>query len=83
MWNISRSAFIRNFRLQCIQIILKQKAKISVLVQENGYNILIDAGPDIRNQLLDAKIEKIDAVLITHTHSDHVSGLAELRPFFW
>ena len=60
-----------------------RRQRSSVLVQENGYNILIDAGPDIRNQLLDAKIEKIDAVLITHTHSDHVSGLAELRPFFF
>ena len=59
------------------------RQRSSVLIQENGFNILIDAGPDVRNQLLGAKIEKIDAVLITHTHSDHISGLHELRPFFF
>ena len=57
-----------------------RRQRSSVLIQENGFNILIDAGPDVRNQLLDTKIEKIDAVLITHTHSDHISGLHELRP---
>ena len=39
-----------------------RRQRSSVLIQENGFNILIDAGPDVRNQLLDNKIEKIDAV---------------------
>ena len=60
-----------------------RRQRSSVLVQDNDYNILIDAGPDVRNQLLNAKVNKIDAVLITHTHSDHISGLAELRPFYF
>ena len=60
-----------------------RRQRSSVLIQENGINILIDAGPDVRNQLLDTKIEKIDAVLITHTHSDLISGLHELWPFFF
>ena len=60
-----------------------RRQRSSVLIQNNGINILIDAGPDIRNQLLKTEIDKIDAVLITHTHSDHISGLPELRPFYF
>jgi len=60
-----------------------RRQRSSVLIQDKDVNILIDAGPDIRNQLLNAKINKIDAVLITHTHSDHISGLPELRPFYF
>ena len=60
-----------------------RRQRSSVLIQDNGYNILIDAGPDVRNQLLNANVDKIDAVLITHTHSDHISGLPDLRPFFF
>ena len=60
-----------------------RRQRSSVLIQDNDYNILIDAGPDVRNQLLNAKIDKIDAVLITHTHSDHISGLPELRPYYF
>ena len=60
-----------------------RRQRSSVLIQDKGVNILIDAGPDVRNQLLNAKINTIDAVLITHTHSDHISGLPELRPFYF
>ena len=45
--------------------------------------VLIDAGPDIRQQLLAHQVKKIDAVLITHTHSDHIAGLDDLRPYFF
>ena len=55
----------------------------SVLIETDNSTILIDAGPDIRNQLLCANVNKIDAVLLTHAHSDHTSGLAELRPFYF
>lgn len=60
-----------------------RRQRCAVLVQKEGYNLLIDAGPDIRNQLLDAGNPKIDAVLITHTHSDHVAGLDDLRTYYW
>ena len=56
-----------------------RRQRSSVLIQENGINILIDAGPDVRKQLLDTKIEKIDAVLITHTHSDHAASIVHFR----
>ncbi len=60
-----------------------RRQRCSVLIQDNETNILIDAGPDIRNQLLENNINKIDALLITHDHSDHISGLDELRPFYF
>lgn len=56
-----------------------RRRRSSVLIQVKGKNILIDAGPDLREQLLDAKITNIDAVLITHAHSDHLRGLDDLR----
>ena len=61
---------------------LNYRQRSSALVQKDGKNILIDCGPDIRNQLLKTNIKKIDAVLLTHAHSDHITGLPELRPFF-
>lgn len=44
-------------------------------------NIAIDCGPDIRQQLLRAGVAQLEAVLITHQHSDHIAGIEDLRPF--
>jgi phosphoribosyl 1,2-cyclic phosphate phosphodiesterase len=44
--------------------------------------VLVDASPDLRDQLLDARIEELDAVLLTHEHADHTHGIDDLRPFF-
>ena len=60
-----------------------RRQRSSVLVETNGLTILIDAGPDVRNQLLPLNIDKLDAILITHTHSDHISGLDEMRGFYF
>ncbi|MDC1209699.1 MBL fold metallo-hydrolase [Pseudomonadota bacterium] len=60
-----------------------KRQRCAVLVQSDDINILIDAGPDIKNQLIEHNIKKIDAVFITHHHADHVSGLDELRPFYF
>ena len=46
-------------------------------------SILIDTSPDIKNQFLNNKIKDVDTVLYTHAHSDQISGIFELRPFFW
>jgi len=44
--------------------------------------ILVDAGPDVRNQLLDARVDRLDAVLFTHPHADHTHGIDDLRSFW-
>ena len=49
----------------------------------NNVSILIDTSPDIKTQLTNNKIIDLDAVLFTHEHADHTSGIFELRPFFW
>ncbi len=60
-----------------------RRQRCSVLIQNENTTILVDAGPDIKNQLIEHKIKKLDAVFITHQHSDHISGLDELRPFYF
>ena len=60
-----------------------RRQRCSVLIQSENTTILVDAGPDIKNQLIEHNIRKLDAVFITHQHSDHISGLDELRPFYF
>lgn len=60
-----------------------RRQRCAALVQTETTNILIDAGPDIRNQLLPLGLTRIDALLITHTHSDHIAGLDDLRVFYY
>jgi phosphoribosyl 1,2-cyclic phosphate phosphodiesterase len=57
------------------------RLRSSVLIEQDGTNLLIDCGPDFRQQALRAHIHRIDAVLITHEHYDHMGGLDDLRPF--
>jgi len=56
-----------------------RRRRPSVFVEWDGVNILVDTSPDLREQLLDASIERIDAVLYTHVHADHVHGIDDLR----
>lgn len=58
-----------------------RRLRSSVLVQQDDTTILIDTGPDLRQQLLAASVNHIDAVLYTHAHSDHTHGVNDLRPF--
>lgn len=53
----------------------------SILVSYDGHNVLVDTTPDFRFQALRAGIERIDAVLYTHAHADHILGLDDLRPY--
>jgi len=57
------------------------RLRSGVLVESNGTNILIDTGPDLRQQFLKLNIRHINGVLYTHEHNDHVAGLDDIRPF--
>ena len=68
---VCTSADPRDKRLRC-----------SALVQDEGTNILLDCGPDFREQMLRIDFcERLDAVFITHEHYDHVGGIDDLRPY--
>jgi len=57
-----------------------RRLRSSALVRHGDANILIDCGPDFREQALRHGITQIDAILCTHHHFDHIAGLGELRP---
>ncbi|MFQ5958741.1 MAG: MBL fold metallo-hydrolase [Alphaproteobacteria bacterium] len=56
-----------------------RRRRSSILVEEGGTRVLVDASPDLREQLLDAGVSRSDAVLFTHDHADHTHGIDELR----
>ena len=57
-----------------------KRLRTSALLEVGTLNILFDAGPDLRQQALAAGIVRLDAVLLTHAHADHIAGLDDLRP---
>jgi len=59
------------------------RTRSSVLVSWGATTLLVDSGPDLREQALREKVTAIDAVLYTHSHLDHVVGFDELRAFCW
>jgi phosphoribosyl 1,2-cyclic phosphate phosphodiesterase len=65
---VCRSPDPRNKRRRC-----------SILIETMGQRILVDTGPDLRQQCLDAGIGEIEALLYTHAHADHVHGIDDLR----
>ncbi|MEQ1789150.1 MAG: MBL fold metallo-hydrolase [Rickettsiales bacterium] len=58
-----------------------KRLRVSVFIEINGMNIIIDTSPDFRQQMLLENINKLDAVLYTHDHADHTHGLDDLRQF--
>lgn len=58
-----------------------KRLRQSAIVRYRGRSILIDCGPDFRQQILRASSDDIDALLITHIHYDHVGGMDDLRPY--
>lgn len=67
---VCKSADPRDKRLRC-----------SAIVRTQGVSLLIDCGPDFRQQMLRASDLHLDALLITHSHYDHVGGMDDLRPY--
>jgi phosphoribosyl 1,2-cyclic phosphate phosphodiesterase len=56
-----------------------RRRRCSLLVESRGSVLLIDTSPDLREQLIDARVRQIDAVLLTHAHADHLHGIDDLR----
>ena len=57
-----------------------KRLRTSALLEVGGLNVLFDAGPDLRQQALQVGLRRVDAVLLTHAHADHIAGLDDLRP---
>lgn len=60
-----------------------KRLRVSVLVEWEGFSCVVDCGPDFRYQMLRSGCERIDAILFTHEHSDHVLGFDDIRPFYF
>ncbi|MDN3644221.1 MBL fold metallo-hydrolase [Lutimonas halocynthiae] len=66
----------------CLSSDLKDKRlRSSILVEWENASYVIDCGPDFRQQLLRAEVDKLDGILFTHYHADHTAGLDDVRPF--
>lgn len=60
-----------------------KRRRSSILIESKMTKILVDFGFDIKNQLVDAEVDFLDAAILTHDHADHVSGIDHLRIFKW
>ena len=60
-----------------------KRLRSSVLIEVGGLNLVIDPGPDFRQQMLTFDVRSLNAILITHEHKDHIAGLDDVRAFNW
>ena len=60
-----------------------KRLRVSILIQWEEVNLIVDCGPDFRQQMLREKIKKLDGIFFTHEHSDHSAGMDDIRPFFF
>jgi len=58
-----------------------KRLRTSLLVEAEDQNIVIDAGPDFRQQMLRAEVKQLDSILLTHEHKDHIGGMDDVRAF--
>ena len=59
------------------------RLRTSVLIETEHTNIVIDTGPDFRQQMLRENVHKVDAIIFTHGHKDHTAGFDDIRGFNW
>lgn len=57
-----------------------RRMRSSILIESGGERLLVDCGPDLREQMLAAELDRIDALIVTHDHADHCHGIDDLRP---
>jgi phosphoribosyl 1,2-cyclic phosphate phosphodiesterase len=62
---------------------MDKRSRASVKIEIDNHIIVIDAGPDFRQQMLNSRTKKLDAILFTHEHKDHTGGLDDVRAFNW
>lgn len=60
-----------------------KRLRSSLMLKINDFNVVIDAGPDFRAQMLREGVNSLRAILLTHEHADHVFGLDDIRSFNW
>jgi phosphoribosyl 1,2-cyclic phosphate phosphodiesterase len=74
VWGACNPRNPKNRRLRCSLLVQKKQ-------EERVTTLLVDTGPDLRQQMLQHEIEWVDGVLYTHAHADHCHGIDDLRPF--
>ena len=66
----------------CLSLDYRDKRlRTSLLIETEGKTILVDPGPDFRQQMLRHRVKRIDAILVTHEHKDHIAGLDDVRAY--
>ncbi|MEN7550317.1 MBL fold metallo-hydrolase [Rapidithrix thailandica] len=60
-----------------------QRLRTSIHLEVDGLSLVIDTGPDFRQQMLREQIQRVDALLFTHQHKDHTAGLDDIRPYYF
>lgn len=60
-----------------------KRLRSSIMIEYKNFNFVIDCGPDFRQQMLRTNCKKLDAIIFTHEHADHTTGIDDVRPFFF